>query len=142
MTARIETRPWPREDTGNLHDWCDAEVPATLSAPIQCDHPATASSTVSSRHGIHPGGMSLRALQQRLLARELCWVHDRLLAECLARAADEALALAWTTPYPGLFLPGLLDEKCAEARQYCVREAQIRRISAAWLRWVIPAAGS
>jgi hypothetical protein len=44
----------------------------------------------------------------------------------LRRAANEAAALAWFTPFPLLFFPALLEEKARAAlrqgaRQRCVR---------------------
>jgi hypothetical protein len=41
-------------------------------------------------------------------------------------AANEAAALAWTTPYPLLVLPALLSEKASEVRQHRLRQEQIR----------------
>jgi hypothetical protein len=70
---------------------------------------------------------------------ELEWLKTRLLDERLGlawnpeegvwlrRAASEAAALAWVTPYPLLVFPALFEEKAESllrqaARQECVRE--------------------
>jgi hypothetical protein len=43
----------------------------------------------------------------------------------LERAVAEAEALAWTTPYPLLFLPALAEEKVVHARQWSERQQEI-----------------
>ena len=45
-------------------------------------------------------------------------------------AAHEATALAATTLYPLLLLPGLFEEKVEVARRYLERQARIRKRSA------------
>lgn len=42
-----------------------------------------------------------------------------------AQAATEAEALAWSTPYPLLFLPVLMEEKVHEARRWAARQRDI-----------------
>ena len=44
-------------------------------------------------------------------------------------AAEEASVLAWSTPYPLLVFPVLLEEKLAAARTYCRVQARIHRRS-------------
>lgn len=47
-------------------------------------------------------------------------------SERLARqAVTEAEALAWSTPYPLLFLPVLVEEKLTNARQWADRQQEI-----------------
>jgi hypothetical protein len=48
----------------------------------------------------------------------------------LQRARRDAEALAWTTPFPRLVLPGLLEEKKSEALGYWRRQHSIREHSA------------
>ena len=43
----------------------------------------------------------------------------------LRRAANEALALAWATPFPLLVLPELLREKARSARLYTRKQAAL-----------------
>jgi hypothetical protein len=43
----------------------------------------------------------------------------------LERAVGEAEALAWSTPYPLLFLPVLAEEKVLSARQWAEHQRQI-----------------
>jgi len=51
-------------------------------------------------------------------------IKDVDLAALIRRAANEASALAWTTPFPLLMLPGLLEEKVRSAR----RQAEQQKI--------------
>lgn len=51
----------------------------------------------------------------------------------LQLAANEAAALAWTTPYPLLFLPALFQEKARELREYNRRQEQVEETSQALL---------
>ena len=58
----------------------------------------------------------------RKLALEIAGrVPDRLARQAVA----EAEALAWSTPYPLLFLPGLMEEKLLGARQWVSRQREI-----------------
>jgi hypothetical protein len=41
------------------------------------------------------------------------------------QAAGDAEALAWSTPYPLLFLPVLMEEKVADARLWLDRQQDI-----------------
>ena len=44
----------------------------------------------------------------------------------LRRAANEAAALAWLTPFPLLLLPGLIDEKARQAVELGLRQERVR----------------
>lgn len=57
---------------------------------------------------------ALDALKQRLLQVHLEQA-DEALHPWIRRAADDADSLAWTLPFPWLFLPDLLEEKVEEA---------------------------
>ena len=61
---------------------------------------------------------ALDRLKDRLLRELLQSTTDPELNPLLRRAANEATALAWTTPYPLLVLPTLLEEKADAARRY------------------------
>jgi hypothetical protein len=68
----------------------------------------------------------LERLKDRLLREWLQQTTDEQLYAPLRRAANEAAALAWFTPFPLLFFPGLLEEKARAAlgqgaRQRCIR---------------------
>ena len=68
----------------------------------------------------------LDCLKDRLLREWLQTTADEQLYAPLRRAANEAAALAWFTPFPLLFFPGLLEEKARAAlgqgaRQRCIR---------------------
>lgn len=71
----------------------------------------------------------LEQLKNRLLAREL--VRTTTLGQnvSLRRAANEAAALVWLTPYPLLLLPVLFEEKVRTARIKTGRQALIRERS-------------
>lgn len=71
----------------------------------------------------------LEDLKNRLL-RELLWEAPKgPLAKALRRAADEAAALVWLTPYPLLLLPVLFQEKALAAKEQVARQQLIRRRS-------------
>lgn len=60
---------------------------------------------------------ALERLKARLLREHLNAAPEPGLYGPIRRAANEAAALAWTTPYSLLVLPVLLEEKVAEARR-------------------------
>lgn len=69
---------------------------------------------------------------ERLKARLLQGLLDEAepkYNDYLRRAANEAAALAWVTPYPLLVFPALLDEKAATALRQADRQDRIRRRS-------------
>ena len=45
----------------------------------------------------------------------------------LKLAANEAAAVAWTTPFPLLVLPLLLEEKAAEVEEHAARQEQVHQ---------------
>jgi hypothetical protein len=47
----------------------------------------------------------------------------------LRRAANEAAGLAWFTPFPLLFFPGLLEEKARAALRQGARQRYVRDMS-------------
>jgi hypothetical protein len=54
-------------------------------------------------------------LKSKLLDQQLRALWKPELSACVRRAANEAAALAWGTPFPLLVFPVLFDEKAAEA---------------------------
>ena len=66
-------------------------------------------------------------LKNRLLHEELegSWVAT--LSGHVRRAANEAAALAWVTPYPLLVFPALFDEKLEAARDFVQRQEQVHQ---------------
>ena len=65
-------------------------------------------------------------LKARLLQRLLDNAIQAELNAPLRRAANEAAALAWTTPFPALFFPALLEEKALGARRQFQKQNQVR----------------
>jgi isopentenyl diphosphate isomerase/L-lactate dehydrogenase-like FMN-dependent dehydrogenase len=64
-------------------------------------------------------------LRTRLVQPLLTETTDVILRRQLRLAANEAAAVAWTTPFPLLVLPVLLEEKSEEAQQYSRRQAEV-----------------
>jgi hypothetical protein len=72
----------------------------------------------------------LEHLKTRLLVRFLNDLAEPELSPCVRRAANEAAALAWVTPYPLLTFPGLFEEHVQTALLYAERQAGVRARSA------------
>jgi hypothetical protein len=53
--------------------------------------------------------------------------------QLLRGAMNEAEALAWQTPYPHLFFPGLAEEKAVAARQWVTRQRSLKKVTGAEL---------
>lgn len=64
-------------------------------------------------------------LKARLLAQQLAVAATPGLNTPLRRAANEAAALAWVTPYPLLVFPALFEEKTVAAVRQTERQARI-----------------
>jgi hypothetical protein len=71
------------------------------------------------------GNDPLRA-PENLIRESLASAKDLALDKRLCHATNEALALAWTTPYPLLVLPVLLEEKLTAARCYSEHQQIVR----------------
>jgi hypothetical protein len=71
----------------------------------------------------------LERLKEALLAKELARTTNLEVNVLLRRAANEALALVWLTPFPLLLLPALFEEKAHIARRHAGRQALIRERS-------------
>ncbi len=79
---------------------------------------------------------ALHQLKERLLDERLAEVSDPELRRSLFLAANESVALAWTTAYPLLVLPELMAEhgrvtEKRHDRQNCIRERSRSKLSAA-----------
>jgi hypothetical protein len=72
----------------------------------------------------------LEQLKQRLLRTALDTTALVDLYAPLRRAANEAAAVAWMTPFPLLFFPTLFEEKSAAARRQVLRQQRVRARSA------------
>jgi hypothetical protein len=68
-------------------------------------------------------------LKRELLKPVVSETPEAALRRQLRLAANEAAAVAWTTPFPALFLPVLLEEKVAEVHQYTARQASVQEAS-------------
>lgn len=68
----------------------------------------------------------LEQLKNRLLRAALHEATDAESYAPLRRAATEAAAVAWMTPFPLLFLPALFEEKALAARRQVARAQSIR----------------
>ena len=65
-------------------------------------------------------------LKQRLLEERLGEVWKPGHNSWVRRAANEAAALAWVTPYPLLVFPALFEEKADTVLAYAERQEQLR----------------
>jgi len=72
----------------------------------------------------------LERLKNRLLLGFLNDLAEPGLIPYVRRAANEAAALAWVTPYPLLAFPGLFEEKAQTALLYAERQNSVRERSA------------
>ncbi len=71
----------------------------------------------------------LDRLKNRLLFRFLNELTEPRLNGYVRRAANEAAALAWVTPYPLLVFPGLFEEKTTGALLQAQRQETVRQRS-------------
>ena len=71
----------------------------------------------------------LDRLKEELLVQFLEDRTNRGFNAYVRRAADDAAALAWVTPYPLLVFPGLFEEKAEAALQQIERQESVRRRS-------------
>jgi hypothetical protein len=69
----------------------------------------------------------LDRLKERLLGELLSRAPKAELRRRLRRAANDAAALAWLTPFPVLVLPVLLEELAEAARRQATRQEAILR---------------
>jgi hypothetical protein len=67
----------------------------------------------------------LDSLKERLLQPLMEKANDRDAEAALRLAGTEAAAIAWTTPFPLLFLPALLEEKVDRTKRYLALQKAI-----------------
>ena len=75
----------------------------------------------------------LEALKGKVLKE---WLNSHEAPSCnpaLRRAANEAAALSWLTPFPLLVFPALMQEKAIDAIQRCEKQKSIRQRSARFI---------
>ncbi|HEY2081855.1 MAG TPA: hypothetical protein VGI88_03655 [Verrucomicrobiae bacterium] len=72
----------------------------------------------------------LERLKNRLLLRSINELAEPEYVAGVRRAANEAAALAWVTPYPLLTFPALFEEKVETALHYADRQTAVRERSA------------
>jgi hypothetical protein len=72
----------------------------------------------------------LEHLKNRLLLGRLADLETPEATAYVRRAANEAAALAWVTPYPLLAFPVLFEEKTETALLYAERQTNVRARSA------------
>ena len=75
----------------------------------------------------------LERLKARLLKELLEQTPEHEHYALLRRAANEAAGLAWFTPFPLLFFPGLLEEKARAVQRQKARQNDVRDRSASLL---------
>lgn len=68
----------------------------------------------------------LERLKKQLLEERRGEAWDSRLRGALRRAANDAAALAWVTPYPLLVFPVLFDERAEAAVNQSLRQNQVR----------------
>jgi hypothetical protein len=72
----------------------------------------------------------LERLKNRLLLRSINELAEPEFVAGVRRAANEAAALAWVTPYPLLTFPALFEEKVETALFYAEHQNSVRERSA------------
>ena len=72
---------------------------------------------------------ALEQLKRRLLGERLAEVLEPGLNSLVRRAANDAAALAWATPYPLLVFPELFAERVRAAAVQFTRQEQVLRRS-------------
>lgn len=71
----------------------------------------------------------LERLKGRLVSERLETVWETECNSQIRRAANEAAALAWTTPFPLLVFPVLFEEKASTMLAQTERQDRVRRAS-------------
>jgi hypothetical protein len=105
----MKTNTYPREHRVPVRFASQTRFPVSLPA-----------APVRSR-----GDQALDGFKSRLLEQILENKCGQALEPMIRHAANEAAALAWTTPFPLLVLPGLLEEK---VRTVWLRDLRQRHI--------------
>jgi len=69
----------------------------------------------------------LKQVEEQLIRKLTAETQGSVPQRLIQQAVNEAEALAWSTPYPLLFLPELAQEKIRSARQWNRRQQEIYR---------------
>ena len=118
---RAETRPEPRTRDLNLSMKADHKPwPARFIPAARFEIRPLAAAPFRSEEE-HP----LESLKRRLLAERLGEVWDPGLNSLVRRAANDAAAIAWTSPFPLLVFPVLFEEKIEAGATQAARQSLI-----------------
>ena len=82
-------------------------------------------SSVKLLHSCPPAYVKPNCLKDRMARKLAVEVEGQIAQPLLAQAVAEAAALAWSTNYPLLFLPALMEEKVQSARHWSKRQQEI-----------------
>jgi hypothetical protein len=99
-------------------------VPAEFAPEVRFEVTPVPPARLRARQDIELEQLKSRLLRERL---DRIWEPRRI--GQLRRAANEAAALAWVTPFPLLVFPALFEEKAADALLRVERQNQIRHRS-------------
>ena len=69
----------------------------------------------------------MKQFEEQLINKLTAETQDSVPRRLVQQAVNEAEALAWSTPYPLLFLPELAREKILSAQQWSRRQEEIYR---------------
>ena len=99
-------------------------VPTEFAENTRFTPPIVATTTPAPFRGTLDN--ELDRLKEKLLATELARTTNLETNVLLRRAANDAVAIVWLTPFPLLLLPALFAEKASAARKAAGRQAIIR----------------
>jgi hypothetical protein len=102
-------------------------VTTKFAANTRFAPPIVATTTPANYRGVLDN--ELDRLKDKLLAAELARTTNLEANILLRRAANDAVAIVWLTPYPLLLLPALFEEKARTARRAAGKQAVIRERS-------------
>jgi hypothetical protein len=106
---------------GNNMNKYQKRVPAEFAPEVKFEVAAGPPSPLRARQDAELERLKNQLLQER---RGEAW--DSRLRNALQRAANDAAALAWVTPYPLLVFPVLFHEKAEAAVHQAQRQTQLR----------------
>lgn len=105
----------------------NSRVPAEFGPNTRFALPISPAGSTRAWHGAVDD--ELDRLKERLLASELARTTQLEANVLLRRAANDAVARVWLTPYPLLLLPALFAEMAQAARHTAGRQSLIRERS-------------
>ena len=104
----------------------DRRVPTQFAPEVQFEVTPESPAPFRARQDAGLERLKRQLLQDRM---ERTW--DSRHRGALFRAADDAAALAWATPYPLLVFPVLFEEKAGTAERQALHQKQVRARSTA-----------